>query len=391
MTIWRHSFLLVAASALLVGACSGGAGASPGGAAATGGTSASAAPTGAAPESVAPASADPAASSAADICTNPPKAPEGAALTFSSYGGAYQEAQRKGWLEPYAALTGVKFQESEDSSNATIKAQVESGQVTWDIVDVGNDFGLDANADLLEPLDYTKIKKDEILDGFAGTYRVADITYGVVLAYNTDKTGGQVPQGWADYFDTAKFPGKRGMYDYSAGGIFEVALMADGVAPKDLYPLDIPRAVKKLDTIKEDLVFWGSGAESQDLIGKGEVAMSLIWNGRAYSAKNIDKKPVEIQWKGQIVTSDYFVVPKGTPNKDLAMDFIAWATCKENNGAPSKYIPYGPTNKNAPADPANAAQLSVSNVDESTAYFDDVWVVENAQLLEDAYQEWKTK
>ncbi len=375
MTSWRRPFLLVAVGALLVTACGGGASPSP-----------SAAP----PASAAPASVEPSAPPAADICTNPPKA-EGKTLTFASYGGAYQEAQRKGWLEPYAALTGVKFQESEDSSNATIKAQVESGQVTWDIVDVGNDFGLDANAALLEPLDYTKIHKDEILEGFAGTYRVADITYGVVLAYNTEKMGGQVPQGWADFFDTTKFPGKRGMWDYSAGGIFEVALLADGVAPKDLYPLDLERAVKKLDTIKDDIVFWGSGAESQDLIGKGEVVMTLIWNGRAYSAKNIDNKPVEIQWNDQIVTADFFVVPKGTPNKDLAMDFIAWATCKENNAAPSKYIPYGPTNKNATADPSKVAELSVSNINETTAYFDDAWVVENAQLLEDAYQEWKTK
>jgi putative spermidine/putrescine transport system substrate-binding protein len=365
MESWRRLLQLVAMGALLVTACGGGA--SP---------STSAAP----PESVAPA---------ADICTSPPKA-EGQTLTFASYGGAYQEAQRKGWLEPYAALTGVIFQESEDSSNATIKAQVEAGQVTWDIVDVGNDFGLDANAALLEPLDYTKIHKDEILDGFAGTYRVADITYGVVLAYNTEKTAGQVPGGWADFFDTTKIPGKRGMWDYSAGGIFEFALLADGVAPADLYPLDLERAAAKLDTIKDDIVFWGSGAESQDLVGKGEVAMSMIWNGRGYSAKHIDNNPVEIQWNQQIVTADYFVVPKGTPNKDAAMDFIAWATCAENNAAPSKYIPYGPTNKNATADPSKVADLSVSNADENSAYFDDTWVVENAQLLEDAYQEWKT-
>jgi putative spermidine/putrescine transport system substrate-binding protein len=367
---------MFAVGALLVAACTGGTGASP---------------TAEPPAASTPAPSVPAVSApaAADICTAPPKA-EGLTLTFASYGGAYQEAQRKGWLEPYSALTGVTFQESEDSSNATIKAQVEAGQVTWDIVDVGNDFGLDAQADILEPLDYTKIKRDEILDGFAGDYRIADITYGVVLGYNTEKNAG-VPAGWADFFDTTKFPGKRGFWDYSAGGIFEFALLADGVAPADLYPLDLARATKKLDTIKDDIVFWASGAESQDLLGKGEVAMAMIWNGRAYSAKNIDNKPVEIQWNQQIVTADYFVVPKGTPNKDAAMDFIAWATCKENNAAPSNYIPYGPTNKNAIPNPDKVADLSVSNADANSAYFDDTWVVENAQLLEDAYQEWKTR
>ena len=368
---------LWAAGILVVGACSSGGGAS----------TAPSAPASAAES----AGASAPASAAADICTNPGKAPDGTTLTFASYGGVYQEAQRKAWLEPYSKLTGVTFQESEESLNATIKTQVETNQVTWDIVDVGNDFGLDANAQYLEPLDFNLIRKDEILDGFVGTYRVADITYGVVLAYRSDKTNGQVPQGWADFFDLQKFPGKRGMYDYSAGGIFEVALMADGVAPKDLYPLDLDRAIRKLDTIKDQIVFWPGGAKSQELMGSGELTMSLMWNGRAWSAKNIDGKPVEIQWNQQLLTADFFVVPKGTPNKDEAMKFIAWATCAENNAAPSQYIPYGPTNKNAKPAPDKVPDLAVSNVNETTAYFDDAYLVENFQEIDDAYVNWKTK
>ncbi len=366
--------------ALLFSACSGGTSPSPS-------TVATIAPT-TAPSSL-PTTA-PSASVAADVCTAP-TAKAGTTLTFASYGGVYQKAQRQAWLEPYAKLTGVTFTESEDSANATIKAQVETGQVTWDVVDVGNDFGLDANKDVLEPLDYSIIHKDEILPGFAAPYRVADITYGVVLAYRTDKVGGQVPQGWADFFDLKKFPGKRGMYDYSAGGIFEVALMADGVAPKDLYPLDIPRAIKKLDTIKDQLVFWPGGAKSQELIGSGEVTMSLMWNGRAWSAKNLDSKPVAIQWNQQLLTSDYFVVPKGTPNKDEAMKFIAWATCAQNNAGPSQFIPYGPTNKNSKPQADKVPDLAVSNVNDTTAYFDDQWLVDNAKAIDDAYNAWKTK
>ncbi len=378
MRPWYRLSIIAATAGLLVAACAGAESPAPSAAS----PAASSAGTSAAPSSAAPA---------ADVCTNPAPAAPGTTLTFASYGGVYQKAQRQAWLEPYAKLTGVQWTESEDSSNATIKAQVESGQVTWDVVDVGNDFGLERNADVLEPLDFSLIHKDEILPGFVGPYRVADITYGIVLAYRSDLTGGKVPQGWADFFDLQKFPGKRGMYDYSAGGIFEVALMADGVAPKDLYPLDIPRAIKKLDTIKDQLVFWPGGAKSQELIGSGEVTMSLMWNGRAWSAKHLDNKPVEIQWNQQILTADYFVVPKGTPNKDEAMKFIAWATCAQNNAAPSQFIPYGPTNVNAKPAPDKVPDLAVSNVNDTTAYFDDQWVVDNAQALDDAYNAWKTK
>jgi putative spermidine/putrescine transport system substrate-binding protein len=361
--------------AALIGACTSGGGA-------TGAPSGTAAAT---------AAGSGAASGGAtgDAC-NPPRQ-DGVELTYVSFGGAYQEAQRKAWLTPYTELTGVTFKEDENSSNATIKAQVEAGQVTWDVVDVGNDFGLDAHKDLLEPLDYSLIPRDEVIEGFASDYRVADMTYGVVLAYNTDKTAGQVPAGWADFFDTAKFPGKRGMWDYSEGGIFEVALMADGVKPTELYPLDLERATKKLDTIKNDLVFWGSGAESQELIGSGEVAMTLIWNGRGWSAKHTDNKPVEMQWNQQIVTADYLVVPKGTPNKEAAMRFIAYAVCAENNAKPSEFIPYGPINKNSKPAEANKADLSVSNADENSAYFDDEYLIEHFDEIDAAYQEWKTR
>jgi putative spermidine/putrescine transport system substrate-binding protein len=380
MRRWTTIAAYFAAMTIVVGCTGGGATTPP--SASAGGPTAS--------EPAASGSASPAGSGAgtSEAC-NPPRQ-EGVTLSFTSFGGVYQEAQRKAWLEPYTELTGVQFTEDENSSNATIKAQVESGQVTWDVVDVGNDFGLEGNKDLLEPLDYSLIPRDEMnQDLGVSDWRVPDITYGVVLAYNTDETGGAVPEGWADYFDTAKIPGKRGAWDYSEGGMFEFALMADGVAPADLYPLDLERAAAKLDTIKDDIVFWGSGAESQELIGSGEVAMSMMWNGRAWSAKNIDQKPVEIQWNQQIVTADYLVVPKGSPNKDAAMLFIAYTACAENNGKPSEYIPYGPTNTNSQANAAMEQDLSVTNADENSAYFDDEYLIDNFEEIDNAWLEWK--
>ncbi|HET9757985.1 MAG TPA: ABC transporter substrate-binding protein [Candidatus Limnocylindrales bacterium] len=379
MRRWTTVAAFLAAIAIVVG-CTGGGGA------ATGSASSPAPASAPASEPAASASGSAAADSAA---CNPPRQ-EGVTLTFVSFGGVYQEAQRKAWLAPYTELTGVQFTEDENSSNATIKAQVEAGQVTWDVVDVGNDFGLDVHADLLEPLDFSLIPRDELNADLGITdYRIPDITYGVVLAYNTEQTGGQTPAGWADYFDTAKIPGKRGAWDYSEGGMFEFALMADGVAPGDLYPLDLPRATAKLNTIKDDIVFWTSGADSQELIGSGEVAMTMIWNGRGWSAKNIDKKPVEMQWNQQIVTADYLVVPKGSPNKDAAMKFIAYTACAANNAGPSEFIPYGPTNKNSTPNPAMVNDLSVTNADENSAYFDDTYLAEKFDEIDAAWQAWK--
>jgi putative spermidine/putrescine transport system substrate-binding protein len=325
-----------------------------------------------------------------DAC-DPPRQ-EGVTLTLAAQGGAYQDAIERAWEEPYTALTGVEWVNDENSSNATLRAQVESGQVTWDVVDTGSDFGLDAHSALLEPLDYGLIPRDEMNQDLRPTdYRVPVITYGTVLAVNTDETGGQMPAGWADFFDTTAFPGKRGVWDYPAGGIFEMALMADGVAPTDLYPLDLERATAKLDAIKDDIVFWDSGAESRELIGSGEVAMAMMWNGRTWNAIHEDNKPVEIQWNQQILSADHFVVPKGSPNREAAMRFIAWVACAENNGAISKYIPYGPTNVNSEPDPAMVDELAVNHVDANTAYFDDVYLVDHLDEIDSAWQEWKSR
>jgi putative spermidine/putrescine transport system substrate-binding protein len=331
-----------------------------------------------------------AASLTGDAC-DPPRQ-EGVTLTFASYGGAYQDAQKRAWQEPYTQLTGVEFVNDESSANATVRAQVESGQVSWDVVDLGNDFGLDVHKDLLEPLDFGLIPRDEMNPDLGVTdYRVPVITFGTVLAYNTEVTGGQSPVGWADFFDLSKFPGKRGVWDYPVGGMFEIALMADGVAPDDLYPLDLDRAGAKLDAITGEVVFWGTGAESRELIGSGEVAMSMMWNGRTWNAIHEDNRPVDIQWNQQIISADYFTIPKGSPNRDAAMRFIAWTACAENNAAISKYIPYGPTNVNAEPDPAMAPELAINHIDASTAYFNDEYLVDHFDEIDSAWQEWKAR
>ena len=101
-----------------------------------------------------------------------------------------------------------------------------------------------------------------------------------MLAYDAEATKGVAPTGWADFFDTAKFPGKRTMCKWIQGQL-EFVLMADGVAPADLYPLDVDRAFKKLKPMLADIIFWEGGAQTQQLFREGEVVMGNIWHTRA--------------------------------------------------------------------------------------------------------------
>jgi len=156
------------------------------------------------------------------------------------------------------------------------------------------------------------------------------------------------PASWADLFDTAKFPGKRTFYKWSAPGVIEAALLADGVAADKLYPLDLDRAFKKLDTIKADIVWWSGGAQSQQLLASAEAPFGSFWNGRltALSATGVN---VETSWAQNITAADALVVPKGTKNKEAAMKFIAFAASPEGQAEMAAGTGYAPTNLKSPA------------------------------------------
>lgn len=307
-------------------------------------------------------------------------------LVFTSYGGSFQEAQAKAWLNPYSDETGTQIQQDSPTDYAKIQAMVENNNVTWDVVDVGNDYGLQSTADLLEPLDYSVINREPILEGYADEHRVANILYSNILAFRTDQFESK-PENWTDFFDLEKFPGQRGMYNNPSQTI-EIALLGDGVSADNLYPLDIERALAKLDTIKPQIVWWDTGAQSRQQIADGEVAMTSAWNGRVQTAIN-NGAPVEIQWNQNLATADYLVVPKGAPNKEQAMDLIAYCVSGENNHRITNYIAYAPVNqKSIPKINSEIAPQLPTAHREVSVDFDSRWWDENRDRVTEQFNSW---
>lgn len=310
----------------------------------------------------------------------------GNGLVFTSYGGSFQKAQAKAWLSPFSEKTGIKIRQDSPTDYAKLQAMVENEQVTWDVLDVGNDFGLESNADLLEPLDYSVINREPILEGYASEYRIANILYANVIGYNTEEVDG-TPEGWTDFFDIETFPGQRGLYK-NPSQTFEIALLGDGVSAKSLYPLDVERALAKLDTIKDRIVWWETGNQSAQLVADGEVAMVAAWNGRVQTA--IDGgAPIEIQWNQNLQTADYLIVPKGTQNKEQAMKLIAYIVSAENNHRISKLITYAPVNeKSIPKlDQEVASGLPTAYRDTGVPYNAEWWD-ENRDETTERFNEW---
>ncbi len=308
-------------------------------------------------------------------------------LTISSYGGVYQEAQSKSYFQPFMAKNpDIKIVEDSSSSNAKLKAMVETGNVTLDLLLTDDSFGLDADAQWLEPIDYGIVDKSKFIEGAAGTYRVASDIEGTVLAYNAGEFGGEAPKGFADFFNTEKFPGSRAVWKYAASGIFEAALIADGVKPQDLYPIDVERALKKLDTIKADLVWWESGSQSEQLLSSGEASMAMVWVGRAV---NVAEKGIKIDWTNWTSQTGYWVVPKGTKNKEAAMKAISFFTEPAQQIEFTKYMPYGPSNKNAvtAVDAKFTGSLPTDHLD-TRVLMDADWWAKNGAKVDLRFQEW---
>jgi len=277
-------------------------------------------------------------------------------LTVVSWGGAYTKSQVEAYHKPFTKKTGIDIlSENYSGGLAEIKAQVEAGSVKWDVVDVelsdavrGCDEGLLEQIDpsILPPApDGTPAMKD-FIPGAISDCAVANIVWSTIYAYDKTKFPNGGPKTLADFFDTKKFPGKRGMRKTPKANL-EMALIADGVPNSEVYdmlatPAGVDRAFKKLDSIKDSVVWWEAGAQPPQLLADGEVAMTTAYNGRIFNAIAAENKPFEIVWDGQVYDLDLFVVVKGAPNKKAAMDFIAFSTATQPLADQAKWISYGP-------------------------------------------------
>lgn len=319
-----------------------------------------------------------------------------ATLVIVSYGGAYQKAQHDGFFAQFSRDHHVRIVEQEWSGDiARLKAMVESGNVTWDVVDA-EDYIVPRAADenLLERLSPSVTAGLNIPPGATTEYGAAVCYWSTVLGYNTKLLQGkQPPSGWKDFFDTKRYPGPRSLRK-SPVSTLEVALLADGVAPASLYPLDVDRAFRALDRIKPSVsVWWEAGEQPAQLLASGEVAMSSIWNGRAYNAAKAGK-PVAFTWNGGLLSSDWWIVPRGSKNKALAEEFIRFATTAPAQAEFAKHIPYGPINSDAFAllSPEIKTDLPTApdNFSKQQALRRDWWNAHEAELTK-RFNDWLLK
>lgn len=274
-------------------------------------------------------------------------------LTVVTYGGAFEKAVIKAYLEPFAAKTGANIvREQYDGGLAKLRGMVEAGNTTWDLMDLeSNDAIAGCDEGLLKKLD-PKLLGDvsDFIPGAVLPCSVASMVWSTVYAYDTSRTK-TAPTTMADFFDLTKFPGKRGLRKRPKVAL-EWALIADGVPTADVYkvlgtPAGLDRAFNKLSTIKSQIVWWEAGSQPPQLLADGAVALTMAYNGRIRVAQLEDKRPFAIVWDAQVYDYEWWSIPKGAKNEEAARKLIEYASNPENIWRLSNHIPYAPPRKSA--------------------------------------------
>ncbi len=278
-------------------------------------------------------------------------------LTVVSWGGSYARACVKGYHERFTAETGIAINlEDYNGGLAQIRAQVDVGNVYWDVVDLEiPDMVRGCDEGLLEPIAVDSLPAgadgtpaaEDFVSGTVTDCGPATIFYSTVYAYNKKHIQGEEPATIADFFDMKKFPGRRGMRRSPLVNL-EFALLADGVPIDSVYailgtPDGVDRAFRKLDTIKGHIVWWEAGAQPPQMLADGEVVMSTAYNGRIFNAQVLENQPFVVVWDGQILDTSGLGVVAGTPNLEAALKFVKFAATAQAMAGVARHISYSPT------------------------------------------------
>jgi putative spermidine/putrescine transport system substrate-binding protein len=317
-------------------------------------------------------------------------------LTIVGFGGTLQDAYRKAYIEPYAASKGIKI--IEDTTNGGLakqKAMVETGNVTWDVVQMEEDeVAVACDEGLLADVDWSKLASYKDSDpGMFTACGVGAIVWSEMLTYDAAKMK-DGPKSWVDFWNVDKWPGKRGLRK-TAKLTLELALMADGVPSSDVYkvlatPEGQDRAFAKLDQLKPNIQWWESGAQPLEWLASGAVTVTTAFNGRITKAQT-EGRNFPVVWNQQLYSIDYWSIINGSPNHDQAVDMVDFMTSAVQQKVFAETIPYGIANKQAMAqlDPALLALLpsAPENLKEGVRVDTKFWI-DHGQELTERFSNW---
>lgn len=318
-------------------------------------------------------------------------------VIISSTGGLFADLLEENFYKPFAKDTGIDYVRVDTELHtqfAKMQAGSEAGNVEYDVVTAGPNH-LIAYRDLLEPIDCDALPNVAAhgIKNACNGWGIVRTLGGMALAYNTEafKT---VPEGWAAMWDVENFPGPRGLPNTEdrEWTLPAMALLVDGVAPEDLFPLDLDRAYAKLDELKPHVAVWyTSNSQAQQALRDEEMVMAMLVSGRIIGVKK-EGFPVDINWKNSFQSAGYWAVAKNGPNTEGAMKFLDFFLANpEAHLAFGNAVNYDTGNRTAleliPEDEKKSRVAYPENL-ASMIVPDYEWLAANNEMLLERWNEW---
>jgi putative spermidine/putrescine transport system substrate-binding protein len=333
-------------------------------------------------------------------------------LNIATWGGAYGQSQEIAFFEPYAKETGTRIAtEIYDGSLAKLKDMIGGDNAAIDVADVSagvlNALCKDG---LLETIATSSLgaapsgesaEQDFFADSLSSC-GVGSVAWAMTIAIDRQAFGKGAPSQVANLLDTKRFAGKRALPN-SARRTLELALLADGVEPANVYTelatqAGADRAFKALDKIKAEVFWWDNAEEAMTWLLERKAVMAATYSGRLFRATVGTRQRYAAIWDGQIYDLDLWAIPKSAKNKDGALRFIAFATDPARLAAQAQLIAYGPVRKSAlplvgkhpVIDVAMLAFLPTAPDNFKKALkFDEGWWDANGAALESRFEAWR--
>lgn len=317
----------------------------------------------------------------------------GQEITVAGFGGANTDNYVRTWYQPFEKATGAVVNSVDPVNYAKIRAQVESGNIQWDIVNTDTFFQSAHCGELFEPVDTSKLLAAGIAKEYIGNECSFPFPVGaIMMVYDAERFGDDPPKGWADFFDLKRYPGKRGIWNFAQNGSLEAALLADGVLREELYPLDVDRAFRKLDTIKNEIMWATTLSQTTDQLVNGQVVMSMTFTSRAGLAAQ-EGAPIAPVYENEIRLWDSWGILKGSQHKAAAEAFLNFFAQPEPQEAYLEDTFTAPTNPKA--DPTlSALQKRYSplhpKTEQSVVNLDQRFWGDNFEEVNRRYVDWQT-
>ncbi|MGF1526945.1 MAG: extracellular solute-binding protein [Candidatus Competibacterales bacterium] len=271
-------------------------------------------------------------------------------LVIANFGGDAVDFMGEAWGEPYTRDTGIEvIFDGATPLPGKIIAQVDANNVVWDCCD-GDGFAIIdlGRKGYLEACDYSIVDAAMIREGYAYQHGFPNYFYSFVLAYDASKFGADPPTSWTDFLNFDKYPGKRTLWKYMIG-MPEAVLLGAGTPKDALYPMDMAKAIEVLRPVKDNFIFWGSGAESQQMFLNEEVTMGCIWHTRASVLERDTGGKITWTWNDGIYCPAGWMVPKGNPAGPAIQPFMASTLIPERQVKLLELLGNGPSNPAASA------------------------------------------